>query len=77
MNERYEALARNTSEKSYAIVEKALDQIRAYLALPPENLTESEIRVVALLGREIGESGKALEERIKALRYAGFFLDKN
>jgi len=72
MDEKYKKLSQNSFEEAYDMVEKALEQIRVYLALTPEKLTEREMKVIGSLGQEVGDSGRALEEKANALEKIKF-----
>ncbi len=71
----YGELVKNDYEEAYKNVDKALMQIRAYLVDTPLNLTEKETKVIANLGKEVGQSAMALEQKILALKGGGYFRE--
>lgn len=69
----YKKLARNNYDKAFETVELALNQIRAYVAEKPANISASHLGIIAGLGKEVGEAAIGLEQRIIALKNTGFF----
>ena len=67
---RYRRLAQNDYTKAYKIMEGALDQLRAYLAEKPTDLTRTEMIVIANQGKEIAQAASALEQMAIALDLA-------
>lgn len=70
-SDKFKRLARNNYKEAYNNMERAMDQIRAYLIERPTKLSRTEANVIAEEGKRIGEAALALEQRIIALGYAG------
>lgn len=74
-----EKLARNNYGQAYDIIERAEEQLQAYISFPQERISERkshQLGAIATMAEEIGKLGIALEQRVRLLYRAGKVVKK-